>query len=353
MSDLSSEEETEDTESEETETEDTEDTEAEETEADLGEYDGERNSAGERHGRGKAQLPNGDTYDGEYEHSLRNGQGTYRFKNGAYYIGQYLQNKKHGHGVFFYPDGSKYEGSWVNDQRHGYGEYTYANGDTYAGEWFNHNRHGQGTYVYKDTGSKYVGGWVNGIQEGEAELIHLNHRFRGKFLNGNPVGHGKYVFDIGCEQHGEYIQSAEDKEEEEEEESSLLAAPKWKATEITKLTLWTPSVKKAPSPSEASPAAAAAAGEAVEETGGAVDGEETMPTNAVTDETADGRDDEPSPREVSSEVFSPEKHAEEEDEGSRGEEENIHAQEDQGEEWGMHAHSSISNQVWKWCMSVS
>lgn len=116
------------------------------------EYDGERNSAGERHGRGKAQLPNGDTYDGEYEHSLRNGQvgwrqnhprqhlphvstvlsvwslskqereltrilsipnmfqGTYRFKNGARYIGQYLQNKKHGHGVFFYPDGSKYEG---------------------------------------------------------------------------------------------------------------------------------------------------------------------------------------------------------------------------------------------------
>lgn len=45
-------------------------------------------------------------------------------------------------------------------------------------------RHGQGTYIYKDTGSMYVGGWVNGIQEGEAELIHLNHRYRGKFLNG-------------------------------------------------------------------------------------------------------------------------------------------------------------------------
>lgn len=39
--------------------------------------------------------------------------------------------------------------------------------------------------MYKDTGSKYVGGWVNGNQEGEAELIHLNHRYRGKFLNGN------------------------------------------------------------------------------------------------------------------------------------------------------------------------
>uniref|UniRef100_A0A8C0C1P0 Radial spoke head 1 homolog n=1 Tax=Buteo japonicus TaxID=224669 RepID=A0A8C0C1P0_9AVES len=178
----------------------------------IKEYDGERNSEGERHGRGKARLPNGDMYDGEYEHGFRSGQGTYRFRNGACYTGEYLQNKKHGQGIFFYPDGSKYEGDWVNDQRHGYGEYTYANGDTYTGEWFNNNRHGQGTYVYKDMGSKYVGGWVNGNQEGEAELIHLNHRFKGKFLNGNPIGRGKYIFDIGCEQHGEYIQSEQVKE---------------------------------------------------------------------------------------------------------------------------------------------
>lgn len=27
-----------------------------------------------------------------------------------------------------------------------------------------------------------------------------------------PIGRGKYVFDIGCEQHGEYIQSEEVKE---------------------------------------------------------------------------------------------------------------------------------------------
>uniref|UniRef100_A0A8C6JES4 Radial spoke head 1 homolog n=1 Tax=Melopsittacus undulatus TaxID=13146 RepID=A0A8C6JES4_MELUD len=180
--------------------------EEEEAEDTLGEYEGERNAEGERHGRGKARLPNGDTYDGEYEHGLRNGQGTYRFKNGACYIGTYLRNKKHGQGTFFYPDGSKYEGDWVDDQRHGHGQYTYANGDTYTGEWFNHYRHGQGTYVYKDTGSKYVGGWAHGNQEGEAELIYLNHRFKGRFSNGKPVGRGKYVFDIGCEQHGEYTQ---------------------------------------------------------------------------------------------------------------------------------------------------
>uniref|UniRef100_A0A8C8SMG9 Radial spoke head 1 homolog n=1 Tax=Pelusios castaneus TaxID=367368 RepID=A0A8C8SMG9_9SAUR len=132
------------------------------------------------------------------------GLGTYRFKNGARYIGEFVENKKHGQGVFMYPDGSKYEGEWVEDQRHGSGVYYYMNGDTYTGEWQNHYRHGQGTYVYADTGTKYVGGWVNGQQEGAAELIHLNHRYQGKFVNGNPIGRGKYVFDIGCEQHGEY-----------------------------------------------------------------------------------------------------------------------------------------------------
>ena len=64
---------------------------------------------------------------------------------------------------------------------------------------------------------------------------------------------------------------------------------------------------------------------------------------SVTDESAESRDDAPSLHEVSSEVFSPARDAGEEDEGSREEEENKD-QEDQGEEWGMHVHSSISNQ---------
>lgn len=46
----------------------------EEGENDLGEYEGERNELGERHGRGKARLPNGDTYEGNYEFGKRHGQ---------------------------------------------------------------------------------------------------------------------------------------------------------------------------------------------------------------------------------------------------------------------------------------
>ena len=95
-------------------------------------YEGDRNEAGERHGQGKAELPNGDRYKGSYGNGKRNGQvseqnltiiiinltplirqGTYKFKSGAIYVGEYADNKKHGQGTFFYPDGSKYEGMKV------------------------------------------------------------------------------------------------------------------------------------------------------------------------------------------------------------------------------------------------
>ncbi|VTJ71990.1 Hypothetical predicted protein [Marmota monax] len=223
----------------------------EEGENAIGEYEGDRNEAGERHGHGKARLPNGDTYEGNYEFGKRHGQGIYKFKNGARYMGEYIKNKKHGQGTFIYPDGSRYEGEWADDQRHGHGVYYYVNNDTYTGHWFAHQRHGQGTYFYADTGSKYVGTWVNGQQEGAAELVHLNHRYQGKFMNKNPVGPGKYVFDIGCEQHGEYrLTDTERGEEEEEEETLITIVPKWKATKITDLALWTPTLAEEQPPTE-------------------------------------------------------------------------------------------------------
>ena len=37
-------------------------------------YEGERNDAGERHGQGKATLPNGDVYEGSYEKGQRHGK---------------------------------------------------------------------------------------------------------------------------------------------------------------------------------------------------------------------------------------------------------------------------------------
>lgn len=45
----------------------------------LGTYEGERNEKKERHGTGKAILPNGDIYEGGYENGKRHGYGIYKY----------------------------------------------------------------------------------------------------------------------------------------------------------------------------------------------------------------------------------------------------------------------------------
>ncbi|KAH0624804.1 hypothetical protein JD844_032627 [Phrynosoma platyrhinos] len=114
------------------------------------------------------------------------------------------------------------------------------------------------------------------------------------------MGPGKYIFDIGCEQHGEYVHelaqtkskrssskelpsvqnyekqpiieafiymepsTTEEKPEEEEEEETLApVVPKWKATKITDLTLWAP---EEPPPPQVAPAATGEISTAVEPT---------------------------------------------------------------------------------------
>ncbi|KAF7233941.1 hypothetical protein EG68_12403 [Paragonimus skrjabini miyazakii] len=209
----------------------------------LGEYEGGRNERDERHGYGKAILPNGDTYEGYYENGKRHGEGVYRFKNGARYIGFYLENKKHGQGTFYYPDGSIYEGTWSDGQRSGQGKYTYINGDTYEGEWRDHVRHGQGTYIFAETKLRYEGTWKAGKMDGFGELIHTHHKYLGFWKDGmasqilavvstkrfhtvqaaiyaakhffsarkmafilKVVGKGRYVFPhLSCQQTGEYL----------------------------------------------------------------------------------------------------------------------------------------------------
>eukprot|EP00069_Balaena_mysticetus_P022281 bmy_14100T0 len=252
---------------------------------------------------GKRDCPMGTRMKGNtnmVKDTARSESGTYKFKSGARYIGEYVKNKKHGQGTFIYPDGSRYEGEWADDLRHGHGVYYYVNNDSYTGEWFAHQRfgslpgptdhgtkcialiftrHGQGTYFYAETGSKYVGTWVNGQQKGVAELIHLNHRYQGKFLNKNPVGPGKYVFDIGCEQHGEYhLTDVERGEEEEEEETLVTVVPKWKVTKITELALWTPTL-----PQEQPAVDGPGQGDAPGAEGGGEPAEEVQPLTDVSE----------------------------------------------------------------------
>lgn len=194
----------------------------------LGDYDGERNEKEERNGYGKATLPNGDTYEGQYLNGKRHGQGTYRFKNGARYTGEYDNAKKHGQGTFTYPDGSRYEGSWVDDQRNGHGVYRYANGDTFEGDWYEHKRHGYGIYTYATTGTSYRGMWEAGQKKGSGDIVNADHKFSGYFDEDIPKGPGKYRFEIGCELHGEYRTEEElQQPANEDDEVILITRPKW------------------------------------------------------------------------------------------------------------------------------
>ena len=168
----------------------------------------------------------------------RHGSGVYRFKSGARYEGQYADGRKEGHGVFVNPDGSRYEGEWSGDVRNGKGVYFYPNGDRYEGEWANNKRHGYGVYHYKATGSVFQGRWHEGVWHGAGELLHTRHRFVGSFKDGLPKGKGRYVFDIGCQQVGEYIhQEVVDPnivqdDLPESEEDNTIKIPVWTASKL-------------------------------------------------------------------------------------------------------------------------
>jgi len=200
----------------------------------IGSYVGDTHpETNERHGKGRAELPNGDIYDGEYENGKRHGKGVYKFKKSkARYDGAYADNKKHGEGTFYYPDGSIYKGSWAEDKRTGTGTYTYPNGDTYEGGWAMDARDGFGVYTYADTGSKYEGSWSNGKRHGDGKFVHKTHQYEGNFTDDQALGVGKFYFDSGAIQKGSFVVDGADDAGENEDEAAK-PTMKWVGSEIS------------------------------------------------------------------------------------------------------------------------
>ncbi|KAL7466265.1 hypothetical protein ACHAXS_006555 [Conticribra weissflogii] len=90
-------------------------------------YVGQRNSIGQRHGKG-----------------------VMKYTNGCRYVGQFLHDKRHGFGKCWYPNGCIYVGYWVDGKRDGLGKMLYLSGDIYEGEWMGDQRHGVGVYHCTD-----------------------------------------------------------------------------------------------------------------------------------------------------------------------------------------------------------
>lgn len=81
---------------------------------DDGQYEGERNDAGERHGQGKCVYVTGAVYEGQWEHGVRCGQGKYtNFVGDATYTGAFKDDCVHGHAVLTRVNGTTLTGEWA------------------------------------------------------------------------------------------------------------------------------------------------------------------------------------------------------------------------------------------------
>ena len=77
------------------------------------------------------------------------------------------------------------------------------------------------------------GMWVRGRRHGSGEIVYSNHRFHGKFLDDLSVGSGKFQFDAGCEQVGEYkLEQVQIAGETDEDEMINAVTPKWKCSSV-------------------------------------------------------------------------------------------------------------------------
>lgn len=110
-----------------------------------GEYVGQLNSRGQKHGNGKMRYDNGNEYDGQWKNNKRDGKGTTRYASGNVYIGMWKGGKRHGFGVFHISkSGDIYRGNWSGGIKSGPGVYEYADGELDVSFYSNDIRVGDG-----------------------------------------------------------------------------------------------------------------------------------------------------------------------------------------------------------------
>mmetsp|Transcript_21415 Transcript_21415/g.36543 ORF Transcript_21415/g.36543 Transcript_21415/m.36543 type:complete len:1761 (+) Transcript_21415:57-5339(+) len=110
-----------------------------------GEYFGQLNSRGQKHGNGKMRYDNGNEYDGQWKSNKRDGKGTTRYASGNVYIGMWKAGKRHGFGVFHISkSGDIYRGNWSGGIKSGPGVYEYADGELDVSFYSNDIRVGDG-----------------------------------------------------------------------------------------------------------------------------------------------------------------------------------------------------------------
>jgi len=95
-----------------------------------GEYFGQLDERGQKHGNGKMKYDNGNEYEGQWKHNKRDGKGITKYASGNVYTGTWKMGKRHGFGVFHIKKtGDVYRGNWAQGLKSGPGVYEYADGE--------------------------------------------------------------------------------------------------------------------------------------------------------------------------------------------------------------------------------
>ncbi|KAL7539983.1 hypothetical protein ACHAXR_009782 [Thalassiosira sp. AJA248-18] len=95
-----------------------------------GEYFGQLNERGQKHGDGKMKYDNGNEYEGQWNNNKRDGKGITKYASGNVYTGTWKTGKRHGFGVFHIKKtGDIYRGNWAQGLKSGPGVYEYADGE--------------------------------------------------------------------------------------------------------------------------------------------------------------------------------------------------------------------------------
>lgn len=136
---------------------------------------------GKPHGMGTMMYPNGDRFEGYFEHGLKMGQGKMTLASGHTFDGFWVRDRLNGTVTMVSPTGDRYQGSLGgNHQPQGQGRLVFASGDQYSGQFAMGKPQGQGVLVF---------GRTRGSNAGD--------RYEGQFDRGQRHGAGRYVFADG------------------------------------------------------------------------------------------------------------------------------------------------------------